>query len=361
MTGPWGGSLVNDDTADRAIRAKFAGCRSKPLWGPVEGSADVGSPGGFPAEQGGPGGTTADGRDHGPRSGSGPDDGRRERLLASIERHRRSWAMSSGLSTAHISPRGDGGTGKGAVTVHEGGSLMQLTRPTGSRTGGGLRGKVAGFSGASRKRLIRFMASINETRTAPAASFVTLTYPGRFPAHGPAWKRDLDAFCKALNRDVAVQAWVWKLEPQKRWAPHFHLVVFSELPVDPAWVASTWWRIVGERSPEHLAAGTSAEPIKSWAGVAHYSAKYIAKIDHADDLPEFWKRVGRWWGKGGTFSIDSETVGLGDRQFFALRRVCRRWVERQTGRRCRTWQRAGITLFCRDATQQRLLGWAEKS
>lgn len=350
---------MNDNThgpgVDALIARKFAACVSGGLFAGADAvpTTTTGCPGGFPhrGDPGQPVGVV--GVDHAPQSGDGRDDDRIERLRARTRKIARS-AMCSGLSTAHISPQT-------SITVHEGGTLVKLARSGQGQKGGGKRGRVGGFSASSRKRLVRFMASLNPVAMgAESTDFVTLTYPRTFPADGRAWKRDLDAFCKVLGRHPDVTAWVWKLEPQKRWAPHFHLVVFGRAALDPEWVADAWWRIVGEGGADHRAAGTQTQPVRSWSGVLHYSAKYIAKIDHADDLPEFWRNVGRWWGKGGDFVIDDETIALTDAQFFAIRRVLRRWQERQTGRRCRTWGRSGISSFMAHPEALRLATWAER-
>ena len=57
----------------------------------------------------------------------------------------------------------------------QGGVLVLHTKSRG-KVGGGKRGKIWGFSHASRARLIRFLNTIESE----ASVFVTLTYPGEF-------------------------------------------------------------------------------------------------------------------------------------------------------------------------------------
>jgi hypothetical protein len=101
------------------------------------------------------------------------------------------------------------------VQVWEGASLVELdTDIHGAlRVAGGKRGKISGFSPASRRRLLRKLA---KTRCDCLPHFVTLTYPDRFPRDAQRWKRDLDALLKRLRRLFPASAGVWKLEVKER-------------------------------------------------------------------------------------------------------------------------------------------------
>jgi hypothetical protein len=112
-------------------------------------------------------------------------------------------------------------------------------------------------------------------------------------------------------------AGVWKLEPQKRGAPHFHLLVWGMLDVNyhlayfdgttglvPAeiarlvrvqeireWVSQAWYEVVGSGDEKHLRAGTRVEDVRSLNGVSAYLKKYLGK-----EVPPEWENAGRWWG-----------------------------------------------------------------
>lgn len=106
-----------------------------------------------------------------------------------------------------------------------------------SRTkGGGIRGRVAGFSRQSRDRMIFAFRNMPKPKI-----MLTLTYPGAFPVDGKKVKRDLDAFRKWLARRGVLSAWF--LEFQDRGAPHFH--IFISLPVKKEKLSLAWYRIVG--------------------------------------------------------------------------------------------------------------------
>lgn len=176
------------------------------------------------------------------------------------------------------------------------GDLVELqgypSRSKGSDHKRAPRGEIAGFSPASRKRLMRLTASFKE-KSLPV--FITLTYPTEWNPDPLVWKRDLDTFLKALARKFPTYSAIWKLEPQKRGAPHFHLLVFSpdgKPFVGKDWVASKWNRVV-KGDEKHFKAGTRVESIRSKRGTMFYVAKYMCK---SDAMPEGWEKVGRWWG-----------------------------------------------------------------
>lgn len=190
------------------------------------------------------------------------------------------------------------------LIVRVGGSLAQVkTGLAGSGEGGG-RGEVRGFSSASRRRLMRLIASL-ERASRPV--FVTLTYPDVFSGNPVKWKRDMDVFGKRLARACPGAAFLWRIEFKARKsgksagqvAPHFHLLVYGvgyRKLLD--WVGENWWEVVGSGDSDHLKAGTRVEHIYSWGGIMRYVGKYIAK---EEDYPDNWQ--GRVWGVVGRASL----------------------------------------------------------
>jgi hypothetical protein len=113
------------------------------------------------------------------------------------------------------------------------------------------------------------------------------------------FKRDLDNFIKRLARKFPEVAGVWKLEPQKRGAPHFHLLVWGASYAELlAFVPDAWCQVVKSSDPNHLAwhkgeLGNSpcVQQIESQRGVFWYASKYMSK--EVSLSCEDW---GRWWG-----------------------------------------------------------------
>ena len=163
----------------------------------------------------------------------------------------------------------------------------------------GLRGEVLGFSGRSRSRLMQHMASL------PRASlcmpwFVTLTYPAAYSPDPAVWRKNRRAFLMRIYREFGDCAVIWRLEPQQRGAPHFHLMVFTDaalaLPQEGTgrlnWsTLSRWWYdIVGSADSWHLIHGVrDVQRVRSWNGVMSYASKYLCK---GSDI----RLPGRQWG-----------------------------------------------------------------
>lgn len=220
------------------------------------------------------------------------------------------------------------------------------------------RGVIKGFSKASRRRLLRVFASIDWSWK--SATRVELTYPrdgwrGSSP-DAPAdcldalpvvevprqrdwerWKYQLSRFHLELRRrwgkDYAGA--IWKLEFQKRGAPHYHLVIFwndqPPLGLLRVWLSNTWYRVVGSEDIRHLKAGTRLDPVYGTRGhqvgkLMSYLSKYLGKTWDAGD-----EETGRIWGcwddlpiySLGTFALDRDA-------FIQLTRRIRRWGGRKS-------------------------------
>lgn len=165
--------------------------------------------------------------------------------------------------------------------------------------GGGIRGKITEFSRQSRKRMFDMIMKLS-CKEIPV--FMTLTYPLNFPEDSKDWKRHLDMFFKRLRRAFPGSAAVWKLEPQKRLAPHYHLMVWGvEVSREfKVWLSRNWYEVVASGDKKHLNAGTNVEQIRSWCGVKAYAGKkYMGKeIKFADNAKKIsgWVSPGLWWG-----------------------------------------------------------------
>jgi hypothetical protein len=105
---------------------------------------------------------------------------------------------------------------------------------------GGIRDRVRGFSKASRRNLLRRLASVDRgafRNFKGRVLFATLTYPHVWPEDPEACKGHLKAFRKRLQRRYGPFAAFWRLGVQQRGAWHFHLLLFvgpSFGPLDKA-------------------------------------------------------------------------------------------------------------------------------
>ena len=132
------------------------------------------------------------------------------------------------------------------------------------RHSGGIRGRVKGFSRASRRNLLRRFASINRRVFRDYKGrviAVTLTYPHEWPENPQACKHHLKALRKRIQRRFGKFGGFWRMGIQQRGAWHFHLLLFvppsfGSLKELRHFVASSWYEICGKVSEGHLLAGT---------------------------------------------------------------------------------------------------------
>lgn len=233
-----------------------------------------------------------------------------------------------------ITPQYTLNDGGGVASFWAGASLVRVKRPspnslllTSAKVGGN-RSYVSGFSASSRLRLMRLLATL---RRDCVPIFITLTYPSVWPSDPKDWKRHLDNFRRQLFRLHPGAALVWKLEAQRRGAPHFHLMLYGVYEIQPgflSWVSETWYRVVGSGDEKHLKAGTRVEYLRSYRGAMSYAAKYMDKT--VDELPEEWGKPGRFWGVCGRDNLptgDVVEVPLS----WAESVMIQRWLRRSVG------------------------------
>jgi hypothetical protein len=230
----------------------------------------------------------------------------------------------------------------------------RLSPPT--RRGGGIRDRVRGFSRASRRNLLRRLASINRSAFRAFRGrmiFVTLTYPKQYPRDPELCKRHLKAFRKRLQRELGTFAAFWRLGIQQRAAWHFHLLLFVGPSVGSIgelrrFISSSWYEVTGKVSEGHLRAGTRVVAVQRWREVTSYVVRYMAK---PEEFPQGLK-TGRIWGiwNENLLPVRWETVEVGLRDAFRIRRIYRKLARRKGSNSL-----LRITVFVRHENVVRLL------
>ncbi len=179
------------------------------------------------------------------------------------------------------------------------------------------------------------LARVDQQKTGKAA-FCALTYPNLFPLDAETFKHHLVVFGKRFLRAYPDVGFFWKLEFQKRGAPHFHVIVFGlhlqektrGLGRFREWLAETWFEVVNSGDLKHLAAGTSAEVMRSAVAILRYCGGYVSKWDQT--LVGF--KVGRYWGIVGRDRIpfgNAQSVVLSQAEHFLIRRTMVRSMRSQ--------------------------------
>jgi len=198
-------------------------------------------------------------------------------------------------------------------------------------------------------------------------AFVTLTYPAEFPT-ARASKRDLDVFLKRMKRVFPDVFGFWKLEPQQRGAPHYHLLLAMGdggrvnndylLVQLQEWVPAAWCEVVGSDDARHLQFHVRHKDdvvteVRSSHGVMKYAGKYVGKAQEDRCDKGDWSHSGRWWGRvnaeGMRDFVKGSFLRVNREAFFMIRRLFRR-VSPESVRRSRT-ARGSNTWWSFDRSQ----------
>lgn len=162
------------------------------------------------------------------------------------------------------------------------------------------------FDGKKRKRMLD---KFNSWRfRCENAAFCHLTYPAEYPQNWRLWKLNLKEFKRLLLKRFPQAEGMWKLELQKRGAPHFHLVIDFRARCSikrlRQWVDAAWARIAHQDDVHQGKYACRVEPIWSIRHCLNYAAKYCNKINAApigDDgneltAADLGDTMGRQWG-----------------------------------------------------------------
>lgn len=248
------------------------------------------------------------------------------------------------------------------ASIYRGGRLSTvafegLSRPPGGRSAqiGGVRGVVRGFSRASRRRLLRRMATVNRLAYKTPPAFITLTYPERFPEDIGIVKAHLRAFLKRLRRKTSCKSVVWRLEWQRRGAPHFHILAFGEVPSTlSVWLSRQWFEIVGSGDVNHFRYGCDLRQPHAWEQVTGYLAKYMSKVEDEGSLHP--ANHGRVWGIEGGKHLQIEGISflLSVAEGVRIKRIMRKFAKhRMAGSDPYT----SYTCFLGEDTMRHLISW----
>lgn len=232
------------------------------------------------------------------------------------------------------------------VKVHVHADLLKITYTDAAkglddnhRRGGGIRGTVAGFSRASRKRMFEFMASVRNTGS---MLFLTMTFDDTTAVNSDDWMLAcFETFRKRFERAYPHCRALWRKEWQDRksgdyegmFVPHYHLLIFTGVHYEKcqhesvseafsAWAKDAWHEITSSTDENHIVYGAHVTPVRSRRHAYNYIGKYIGKQE-SNSL-----HTGRAWGRIGTFDCTaSETFALDADEYIVLRRLIKKWLK----------------------------------
>jgi hypothetical protein len=257
------------------------------------------------------------------------------------------------------------------------------------------RGQIHGFSRASRRRMMQFLAKVCLDEGLPL--FGTTTYPDIFPDEAEKFKRDLRALIERLKRRFPLVGLLWRLEFKRRKsgvnagkvAPHFHWLLWNvprafdfkaetgqwakisqagdgtwretvkfydggkiATVVKPVsgqdrfteWLSRNWYDVAGTGDLKHYNAGTNVKVLTSKREVFFYVSKYMGK----EESEAGCACPGRFWGVVNPKNIpmgERRVIGCTGRQAVQLIRFMRRYVHAVTQRKYR-FNRWSMNCMC---------------
>ena len=218
---------------------------------------------------------------------------------------------------------------------------------------------ITEWSRKSRAAMCRTFAELDYTPLVECGrvpAMVTLTYPGDWESVAPdgaSVKRHMMLWRKRFQREWGEPArYIWKLEFQRRGAPHIHLWMAPPHTVGRSgrkfrdWLSQEWADIVAHPDPEqrarHLLAGTAIDILNGLRAcdpkrlaiyfTKHSSPNKLGDKEYQHIVPEAWRQPGhgpgRFWGVHG-LQRATAVVEIAQDAYLTARRIIRRWSRSQ--------------------------------
>jgi hypothetical protein len=218
---------------------------------------------------------------------------------------------------------------------------------------------ITEWSRKSRAAMCRTFAELDYTPLVESdrvPAMVTLTYPGDWECVAPdgaSVKRHMVLWRKRFQREWGEPArYIWKLEFQRRGAPHIHLwMAPPQIPGRSGrrfweWLSEEWADIVAHPDPEqrarHLLAGTAVDVLNGLRAcdpkrlaiyfTKHSSPNRLGDKEYQHIVPDSWRKPGqgpgRFWGVHG-LQRATAVVEIAQDAYLTARRIIRRWSRSQ--------------------------------
>jgi hypothetical protein len=213
------------------------------------------------------------------------------------------------------------------VRVKPGGVRICRRVRGGRSSGGGRRGPIRGMSAKSRASLRERMAGVSiDACAAPSkrstegqSFFLTLTYHHEWPESGPAQYEQLKELYRRVRRAHGESGWLWVKAPQKRGAPHYHVIIVLEKAANKRTVRNqierAWHEIAGYGSHHHKRRGADVQLVHVNGGsgrLRSYLLQYMNGQDRSELQGGLFEADKHEWGRrwGCLGDLPDETVGL---------------------------------------------------
>ena len=231
------------------------------------------------------------------------------------------------------------------------------------------RGRIAGFSCKSSRRLRRLLIEWEGNRPGYALKGLSLTVPG--PCVTPSeWRRLFHVFATRCGRLGVIV--IWRVELQKRKQPHVHAVVWEPESRAGAWYA--WHDVLRGTGAVEVADREGNRRVVESRDHVPGATEHAAKVDHLNERdPMGWYRYlachaskkkqaqlgweGRQWGVIGRKLLQRSAVEkheLSPSETVRVNRILRKLIGMKTVSR-----HGSMLWFVKPETVRRTLVWAK--
>lgn len=177
---------------------------------------------------------------------------------------------------------------------------------------------IHGFSANSRRNMKKKLSTIRFDLY-PERFFVTLTFGKVFEKDHVKLKRQVDNFNKVLNRFGNNISFIWKLELQKRGAPHLHYIIlfrdhlsYKRRNALAHRIREAWHRSLVYKDSFTFACSVHVEEIRDTKKTINYIVKYMNKLDESpDDV-----HLGRRWATSNNLINQAHFICRVDEKFY---------------------------------------------
>jgi len=167
---------------------------------------------------------------------------------------------------------------------------------------------ISCFSQNSRLRLMRLCGRVN-TQSYADVMHCTLTYHNSYPSISAAIKTNFHNFYKILRYHFPSVSIIWRLEFQRRGAPHYHLILLSRkkyfsknCQIEQKRLTSLWLLAIKDDNISLRLHGCKCTRCNDNSKFFTYISKYSAKVESNNVTPY----SGRRWG----YSDDLDQTSL---------------------------------------------------
>lgn len=165
---------------------------------------------------------------------------------------------------------------------------------------------INNFSKNSRLRCIQLLSKVKFTDYGKPI-FLTTTFHNIYPKQQKELKKLLDNFIKSSLRIKYKFHYIWRLELQKRGAPHFHFILLPLFQLDKNQVVSMqkhikskWLSFLKDNSLFTNLYSCKFIETKNIKNVSSYLSKYVSKTDSTKKQI----KLGRIWGYSRNININ---------------------------------------------------------